>query len=84
MAAFVFSGYFTIDSAVLCASKAACLAGLIRNDSGDFVRYKHGQDISALSIEAEDFNKLNKVKKTSPEAFYYFFEALRLFGYENI
>ena len=31
-----------------------------------------------LDISNPDYNKLNKVKKTSPEAFFYYFISLKL------
>jgi hypothetical protein len=39
-----------------------------------------GEDLSSWQIANLDYNKLNKGKKTGPEAFYYFFSALELLG----
>jgi hypothetical protein len=39
-----------------------------------------GEDLSSWQIANLDYNKLNKGKKTVPEAFYYFFSALELLG----
>jgi len=39
------------------------------NDPG----FDPGNDLSGLAIQNPGYNRLNKVKKTSPEAFYYFF-----------
>jgi predicted nucleotidyltransferase component of viral defense system len=78
MAAFVYSGFFSLDSAILCASKVAYLSGLIIKQADAINRFENGMDISTWSILNPDYNKLNKLKKTSPEAFYYFYRALDL------
>ena len=78
LAAFVYSGFFSLDSAILCASKAAYLSALIANQKDSIQRFENNQDISSWSIVNSDYSKLNKLKKTSPEAFYYFYLALDL------
>jgi len=78
LAAFVYSGFFSLDSAILCASKAAYLSALIANQKDTIHRFENSQNISSWSIVRSDYNKLNKLKKTSPEAFYYFYLALDL------
>ena len=80
MAGFVYSGTFTGDSAILCASKTAYLSALILKDIDSIARFDKELDISSWVIINPAFNKLNKLKKTSPEAFYYFFQALSLLG----
>jgi hypothetical protein len=83
MASFVYSGFFSQDSAILCAAKAAYLSALILQDVDRPERFKKDQDISSWIITNPDFNKLNKLKKTSPESFFYFFQALRLLEFEK-
>jgi hypothetical protein len=80
LAAFIYAGHFTIDSAILCAAKAAYLAALLTRQENAIERYEPGKDLSSWQIANPDYNKLNKVKKTSPEAFYYYFSALELLG----
>jgi hypothetical protein len=84
MAGFVYSGFFSLDSAILCASKAAYLSALIFGEVKTIDRFEKNLDISVWTITNQDFNKLNKLKKTSPEAFYYFFRALTLLGLNGI
>ncbi len=84
MAGFVFSGFFSLDSAILCASKAAYLSALILGDIETIDRFEKNFDISVWTITNQDYNKLNKLKKTSPEAFYYFFRALTLLELNEI
>ena len=84
LAAFVYSGFFSLDSAILCASKAAYLSALIANQKDSIHRFENSQDISSWSIVSSDYSKLNKLKKTSPEAFYYFYLALDLLGISGV
>ncbi len=83
MAAYAYSGFFSLDSAILCAAKAAYLSALILQEADLPERFKKDQNISDWIIINPDFNKLNKLKKTSPEAFFYFFQALHLLKFEN-
>jgi len=46
-------------------------------------RFKKDQNISSWILTNPDFNKLNKLKKTSPEVFFYFFQALHLLKFEK-
>jgi hypothetical protein len=78
LAAFVYSGYFSLDTAILCAAKTAYLVSLLWTRGGAIERFEPGQDIASWMISNPDYNKLNKVKKTSPEAFFYYFRALEL------
>ena len=75
---FVLSGNFTIDSALRCASKAAYLAMLLKVDSKNFKHYDLTIDLINVSINNQDFNGLNKIKKTDPEAFFYWYECISL------
>lgn len=84
MAGFVYSGFFSLDSAILCASKAAYLSALILGDNETIDRFEKNFDLSVWTITNQDYNKLNKLKKTSPAAFYYFFRALTLLGLNEI
>jgi hypothetical protein len=78
LAGFVYSGSFSIDSAILCASKAAYLSALIMKEVDHMDRFQYEMDLSSWTISNQEYNKLNKLKKTNPEAFYYFFQTLAL------
>ena len=77
---FIYAGHFTVDTAILCAAKAACLAALLAGHKNAIERFEPGKDLASWQILNPDYNKLNKVKKTSPEAFYYYFSAFELLG----
>ena len=78
LTAFVYSTTFTIDTAIVCASKVAYLAGLILKQASRIARFQTNIDISSWIISNPEYAKLNKIKKTSPEAFFYFYQALKL------
>lgn len=80
MSSYVFNQFFSIDSAILCASKAAYLSSLLLSNENFIHHFDKSIDISTLFIENFNFNKLNKLKKTNPEAFYYFFQALKTYN----
>jgi hypothetical protein len=76
VAGYIYAERFTLDTAILCAAKAAYLSVLIRSRAMEILRFDPNLDLSDWIIEDQKHNKLNKVKKTSPEAFYYFFQAI--------
>lgn len=78
MPAYILSGFFSLDSAILCASKAAYLSALIIKRSAGITRYDSAQGIFSWNVANPAFSKLNKLRKTSPEAFHYFYQALAL------
>jgi hypothetical protein len=76
LAGFVYAEHFTLDSAILCAAKVAYIAALIGKGDQNISRFDLMIDLSSLAIQNPAYNRLNKVKKTSPEAFYYFYHAI--------
>jgi hypothetical protein len=78
LAAFIYSGHFSIDTAILCAAKTAYLAALLLMREGSIRRFGMEQELASWMVLNPDYNKLNKVKKTSPESFFYYFRALEL------
>ena len=80
MAGYVYRGNFTIDRAIVSAAKTAYLAILILREKISLDRFSLDLDLSDWVIDHPDFSKLNRLKKTSPEAFYYFYQAIKLIG----
>ncbi len=76
LAGFVYTERFTLDSAILCAGKIACLSSLVKKGSQEIPRFNPSIDLSAWEIRNTRYNRLNKLKKTSPEAFYYFYQSI--------
>jgi hypothetical protein len=75
MAGFVYAEHFTLDSAIVCAAKVAYLTNLIVKENPTITRFDPVQNLAELAIHNPAYNRLNKVKKTSPEAFFYFYLA---------
>lgn len=73
---YIFEG-FTPVQIHICAAKSAYLTRLIHSEA-TIVSPFQGEDLSKVEITNTDYNKLNKIKKTSPEAFYYWKAAVDL------
>jgi hypothetical protein len=76
LAGFVYTERFALDSAILCAGKIAYISSLIGKRSQEISRFHPSIDLSAWEIRDPRYNRLNKIKKTGPEAFYYFYRAI--------
>lgn len=80
---FIHSEKYTLDSAIVNASKAAYLAVLLSKGLTNINRY-NPTNISQLAVKtiiAPLPTKLNKLKKTHPEAFFYWCEVQELQKY---
>lgn len=69
---------FTIDNAIIAASKAAYLVSLLKLDYKSFEPYSPLLLTQSTIIENSSYTKLNKLKKNNPEAFYYWYKALQI------
>lgn len=69
---------FGIDEAIIAAAKVAYLAKLIQSeDQIKIERFKNPLEIKDWLIEDQNYNKLNKLKKNNPEAFYYWYKSFK-------
>lgn len=67
---------FSIDEAITAAAKVAYLIKLIQSENEIKIeRFKNPLEIKDWIIEDPQYNKLNKLKKNNPEAFYYWVKA---------
>lgn len=67
---------FSIDEAITAAAKVAYLTKLLQSDKEIKIeRFKNPLEIKDWLIEDQEYNKLNKLKKNNPEAFYYWYQA---------
>jgi len=70
----IFSESYQIEKAIIHASKAAYMATLIKHNASSFDKFEHLQQLTDWII-SEPFNtKLNKLKKSNPEAFFYWYK----------
>jgi hypothetical protein len=76
-----YSERYTLDSAIENASKVAYLSKLLEKDAVEIHHYSTDKlsDLSAQNIQNPIPTKLNKLKKTHPEAFFYWNE-IQLLG----
>ena len=74
----IFSETYHIEKAITHATKAAYISTLIRHHATDYERFDNVQQLTDWTI-TEPFNtKLNKFKKSNPEAFFYWHKICKL------
>jgi hypothetical protein len=78
--AYIFSENYHVDKAIIHAARAAYCAKLIEAGVMKIVRFKNPRQIEDLRIEAPFDTRLNKLKKSNPEAFFYWHQASKLAG----
>lgn len=80
---FIFSERFHLESAIVTAAKAAYLASLIQSGERKIERFTDPMEVADWQIEQPFNTRLNKLKKSSPEAFFYWYRAVQLKRKEN-
>lgn len=71
-------GRFSIEEAITAGAKTAYLCQLLKRDTPESPkRYSTPNEVKDWSIENQDYNKLDKLKKSNPEAFYYWYLAIK-------
>lgn len=76
--AYIFSESYHIEKAIVYAARAAYLTKLIETGETSLVRFEEAGQVSSWSIEAPLDTRLNKLKKTNPEAFFYWYQVYLL------
>lgn len=68
---------FNIDKAITAAAKVAYLTKVLQAEEEIKIeRFKNPLEIKDWLIEDQTYNKLNKLKKTNPEAFFYWCKSI--------
>lgn len=75
---YIFSENYHIEKAVTHAARAAYVTSLIRTGEKAINRFTEPMEIKDWNITNQQYNKLNKLRKSNPEAFYYWYQALTL------
>jgi len=75
---FIFSDSFHIDKAMISAAKAAYISAFLRTNEKKLKRYTDPKEIAEWNIEQAFESKLNKLKKSNPEAFFYWYQTIEL------
>ncbi len=76
--AFIFSETYQIEKAIVCASKAAYLVKLIELKKNKFERFENALQIMDWVIEQPFVTRLNRLKKSNPQAFFYWYKIYQL------
>jgi len=74
VSSFIFSETYHLEKAITHASKAAYLSAIIKYDGDTLHKFKDPMQIKDWTIEAPMNTKLNKLKKSNPEAFFYWYK----------
>lgn len=72
---FIFSEPYHIEKAIVSASKAAYLSSLILTNTDKMEKYTDPMQVKDWLITYPEYNKLNGLKKTNTEAFFYWYKA---------
>jgi len=75
---FIFSESYNIEKAITHASKAAYLSTLIRHNAKTIDKFEDPLQIKDWKIDEPLNIKLNKLKKSNPEAFFYWHKIYEL------
>lgn len=70
---FIFSEAFHLEKAITFASKAAYLAIIIKNKA-KLEKYSSPKELKNWTIENANWSKINKLKGSNPEAFFYWYK----------
>lgn len=73
---FIFSEPFHLENAITAAAKAAYINHLLKNNKTKIERFDDIQVLKEWSIDNPELNKLNKLKKSNPEAFFYWYQII--------
>ena len=75
---YIFSESYHIEKAVTHSARAAYAATLIQTKGKKIQRFTDPMEIKDWNIANQQYSKLNKLRKSNPEAFYYWYQALAL------
>ncbi len=76
---FIFSENYHLEKAITHASKAAYLAMLIKFNAEKIDKFSNPMEIKDWTISTPLNTKLNRLKKSNPEAFFYWYKTYELF-----
>lgn len=75
---FIFSESYHIEKAIAHASKAAYISALIQHNAKTIDKFENPLQLKDWQISEPINNKLNKLKKSNPEAFFYWYKIYEL------
>lgn len=80
---FIFSESFHIDRAITFASKAAYVSALIKSNKVVIEKFKNPAIMKEWTIGEPFWPRLNRLKKSNPEAFFYWYKIFELTTEKN-
>ncbi len=70
---------FHLDEAIIASAKVAFLTQFLKTDlKSDAPRYSSPTQVSELEIEGAEYSKVYRLKRTNPEAYFYWHHAIGL------
>ena len=72
----ILSETFILEKAIIAASKAAYLSRCIASGAKTLKKFNNSVDMQDWIIQQPNDTKLNKLKKSLPEAFFYWYQAI--------
>jgi Nucleotidyl transferase AbiEii toxin, Type IV TA system len=75
---FIFSENYHIEKAITHAARGAYMAAIIKTGAKIINRFTDPMEIKDWNIANQQYSKLNKLRKSNPEAFFYWYNALTL------
>lgn len=75
---YIFSESYHIEKAIVHASKAAYIASLILHDAQVIEKFNNPKQLADWKINEGVNQKINKLKKSNPEAFFYWYKIYEL------
>ena len=76
--AFIFSESYHIEKAIVHAAKVAYLSKLIELNQNKLERFENALQVKDWIIEHPFCNRLNRLKKSNPQAFFYWYKTYEL------
>jgi len=76
--AFTFDNSYSLENAICSSAKVVYLTQVLKHQETTVKRFTNSREVQNLMITDPAFNKLNKIKKTDPEAFFYLFHAIEM------
>ncbi len=76
--AFIFSETFQIEKAIVSAAKAAYLTKLIELKKDKIDRFENATQMKDWIIAQPFYTRLNRLKKSNPQAFFYWYKIFEL------
>lgn len=75
---FIFSESFHLERAMIPVAKAAYLSAILQTGTKEISRFTDPMEVAEWVIEQPFETRLNKLKKSTPEAFFYWYKTFEL------